>query len=337
MDFFVRHLERELRAARAVLADFVGASPGRLVFVENATAGMNVVASSFPLRGGDEVLLTDHEYGAVLRIWRRACRRAGAAPPVVVKLPRPLDAPEQVVEALFAHVTPATRLIVVSHVTSPTALVLPVEEICGEARRRGVAVCVDGPHALAQLPLALDALHCDFYTASCHKWLSAPFGSGFLYVAPQWHDTTEPTQLSWGRLQPARPEGWDDEFLWSGTRDYSPYLCIPAATDFLQQVGVQTFREHTTRLARYAERRLVRLFGRPSWARPGDKWYTAMSHVPLPDDLPDDLQRRLWNRHGIEVPIVSFAGDRFIRVSCHLYTDEEAIERLVQALQAEAP
>jgi isopenicillin-N epimerase len=332
MDFLVRHLEADLLAARIALAEFIGAAPDRVVFTENSTEAMNVVASSFPLGTNDEVLLTDHEYGAVMRIWQRACRRAGARPPVMATLPRPLTAREQVLEAIFARVTPATRLIVVSHVTSPTALRLPVEELCVEARARGMGVCVDGPHALAQLPLALDRLGCDFYTASCHKWLSAPLGSGFLYVHPRWHGTIVPTRLSWGRLQPAEVQRWDDEFIWSGTRDYSPYLSVPAAIDFLHQVGVERFREATTRLARFAQRRLVELSGRRPWGEPSDPWYSAMAHVPLPPSCPADLQAILCERFGIEVPVISFAGDRFIRVSCHLYNDEEDIERLVWAL-----
>ena len=335
MDFFVRTWEEELLAARSALADFVGATPDRLVFMENATAAMNVVASSFPLARGNEVLLTDHEYGAVMRIWRRACRGSGATEPVIATLPRPLTSGDQVTAAIFEKVTPKTRLIVASHITSVTALRLPVEEICSEASRRGIAVCVDGPHAVAQLPLALDELGCDFYTASCHKWLSAPFGSGFLHVAPQWHEMVSPTQLSWGRLQPARPERWDEEFLWSGTRDYSPYLCIPAAIQFLSRVGLEAFRTRTQALARHAEARLVELFGSETWARPSDAWYTAMAHVPVPPTYPEDLQQRLWQQFGIEVPVMRLAEDRFLRVSCHLYNDEEDIERLVSALKAQ--
>jgi isopenicillin-N epimerase len=238
-----------------------------------------------------------------------------------------------VLDAIFTLLSPDTRLIVVSHITSPTALTLPVGEICAEARHRGVAVCVDGPHALAQLPLQLDPLGCDFYTASCHKWLSAPLGSGFLYVDPRWHDTIGPTQLSWGRVQPATPQRWDDEFVWSGTRDYSTYLSVPAAIGFLRQIGEQAFRDATLRLARFAEGQLAELFGRETWGQPSERWYMAMAHVPLPEDSPPDLQHRLWDRFGIETPVIRFAGDHFLRVSCHLYNDEGDIERLIGALK----
>ncbi|HEY3395104.1 MAG TPA: aminotransferase class V-fold PLP-dependent enzyme, partial [Lacipirellulaceae bacterium] len=152
MDFFVRQFEPAWLESRKRLAAFAGTAADNLVFVENATAGMNVVAATMRLQPGDEVLLTDHEYGAVERIWRRACQTAGAAEPVIAQLPCQLESADQVVDAIFRSATERTRLLVVSHITSPTAIILPVQKICDEARRRGIAVCVDGPHAPAQVP-----------------------------------------------------------------------------------------------------------------------------------------------------------------------------------------
>ena len=159
-----------------------------------------------------------------------------------------IEAADQVVEAIFAAATERTRLLVVSHITSPTAITLPVEPIVAEAKRRGMLVCVDGPHAVAQLPLDLERLACDFYCASCHKWLSAPFGSGFLYVAPQHHALIRTPILSWGRLPPTRLDAWSDEFIWSGTRDPSPYLAIPAA--------IERYEQESARLVSVLERQL---------------------------------------------------------------------------------
>ena len=185
MDFFVRKYEPAWLAARRRLAEFVATQPENLAFMENATAAMNAVAYSFPLGKLDEVLLSDHEYGAVVRIWQRACRAAGTAEPQIAKLPARFESADQVVDAVFSAATDRTRLLVVSHITSPTAVILPVHEICREAKRRGIAVCIDGPHAPAQIPLSLDELDCDFYTASLHKWVSAPIGSGFLFACAQ--------------------------------------------------------------------------------------------------------------------------------------------------------
>ena len=333
MDFFVRRFEPAWFHARRRLAGLIGADEGNLVFAENATAAMNVVANSLTLRSGDEVLLTDHEYGAVQRIWRRAVESVAGASLGVAKLPLPIESAEQVVEAIFAAATDRTRLLVVSHITSATAVTLPVEPIVAEAKRRGILVCIDGPHAIAQLPLELDRLGCDFYCASCHKWLSAPFGSGFLYVAPQHHAAIRTPQLSWGRLPPAPLDDWSDEFLWTGTRDPSAYLAVPAAIDFLEQVGLERFRRHTHALARYARQQLVELTGLTPIVPDSPDWYGCMAHVPLPPGDARALQQQLWAEYGIEVPIVSWGDRRWIRVSCHLYNTCHEIDRLVDAVR----
>jgi len=333
MDFFVRQLEPHWLAARLQLGSLAGTAPDNLVFVENATTAMNIVAANVSLRPGDQVVLSDHEYGAVLRIWERACQRAGADAPVIARLPERFTSADEVVAAIFAAVSDRTKLLVVSHITSPTALILPVAAICAEARRRGVAVCIDGPHAPAQQPLDIDRLGCDFYAASCHKWLSAPFGSGFLAVHPRHHARLEPVMLSWGRLLPGKPQRWFDEFIWSGTRDPSCYLAVGTAIEFLRRVGEEAFRARTHALARYARSRIVELTGlEPPW-EDSPRWYGSMAWVPLPPLDAPGLQRRLWQEHGIEVPIIDFAGRQSIRVSCHLYNTPGQIDTLVAALR----
>ena len=344
MDFFVREFEPAWLAARDRLAGFVDAAPGNLIFAENATVAMNIVADSFPLAAGDEVLLTDHEYGAVQRIWQRACEKCGAAAKTV-ELPLPLASTGQLLEAIFAAASDRTRLIVVSHITSPTAIILPVAEICREARRRGIAVAIDGPHAVAQVPLAIERLGCDFYTASCHKWLSGPIGSGFLYVAPQHQARVRPPVLSWGRIPPTKINSWSDEFVWVGTRNPAAYLAVPAAIDFLEQVGLAAFRSRTHWLAQYARRRLLELAGGEPLVPDDPAWYGSMAHVPLPPPaggkvggescpISNPLQNTIWQRFGIEVPVVEFRGVRYLRVSCHLYNDTEQIDRLVTSLRS---
>lgn len=335
MDFFIRISAPALQSARQTLASFVGTQPENLVLVENSTSAMNILADSLPLAVDDEVLLTDHEYGAVTRIWQRACRRAGANPPTIARLPIPVDSSQAIVGAILNAANDKTRLIVISHITSATAIILPVAEICRQAKQRGIEVCIDGPHALAQIPLHIDRLDCSYYTASCHKWLSAPFGSGFLYVAPPKQHHIQPQQLSWGRLPPATADRWDDEFVWSGTRDPSSYLGIAAAIRFLEAVGIEKFRQRTHYLAGYARDRLLRLPG-ASVITPDDAaWYGSMSLVRLPDGDCMDLQRRLWENHHLEVPIIDFGGRRYVRVSCHLYNRQQDIETLAHALETE--
>jgi isopenicillin-N epimerase len=372
MDFYLRRFEPELARARARLAGFVGATPDRLCFVDNATFGMNIVAASFELGPGDEVLATDHEYGAVLRIWRERCRRSGARL-AVARLPLPLQAADQVVDAILCEATPRTRIIVVSHVTSPTAAVLPVEAICQEARRRGIAVCIDGPHAPAATPLAIDRLECDFYTASCHKWMCAPFGSGFLYVHPRWHTRLLPVVVSWGNSLGGREPNWVDEYNWLGTRDPSAFLAVPAAIDYLESLaipeaasaanasdevqqyaadraadhrpaealrGLALFRQRSHALAQFARQKLCARTGLEPMIPDSEQWYGPMIALPLPDSVGEPnqnhwhpLQQEIWQRHHIEVPIVNWHGRRYVRVSCHMYNTRADIDRLDAALE----
>ena len=372
MDFFVRQMEGHLEQARQRLGDVVGTSGENLLFVDNATFGMNIVASSFPLTAGDEVLATNHEYGAVLRIWRERCRSTGARL-VVQKLPEFFNSGEdEVVAALFAGASERTKLIVVSHITSPTALILPVAEICRQAKSRGIRVCIDGPHALAAVPVNLNQLECDFYCASCHKWLCAPFGSGFLYANSRWKQAVRPVVVSWGHSLSGRPRNWQDEFVWSGTRDPSPFLAVPAAIDFLAGLqgnppeeppvvadtlnrvqavpegawtgsqpdaieGIGLFRRLSRELVARARRKIVALTGLEPIGTPD--WYGTMITLPLPDSVqetPDGhmhaVQAALWERFQIEAPVMNWNGRRHIRVSCHLYNTPAEIDLLADAL-----
>ncbi len=341
MDFFIRVMEDELDRARERVGQFVGTSGQNLLFVDNATVAMNIVATSFPLAAGDEVLATDHEYGAVLRIWRERCKAAGATL-VVQKLPETFDEREEVVEALFAGVTARTKLIVVSHITSPTALLLPVEEICGRAKARSLPVCVDGPHALAAVPVDLNRLGCDFFCASCHKWLSAPIGSGFLYVHPRWKSTLKPLIVSWGQSIGGKPRNWQDEFVWSGTRDPSAFLAIPAAIDFFEREvgGFEAFRAASRQLVDHAHRRIVAITGLAPMARDVAKWCPTMVSLPLPPSVGETtspnqihpIQAALWELARIEALVPQWSGRRYLRVSCHLYNDIKEIDRLGETL-----
>jgi isopenicillin-N epimerase len=344
MQFFVRELEEALDAAAASLGEFVGAAAKDLIFVDNATYGMNIVAASLDLQPGDEVLLTDHEYGAVVRLWRRKCQSAGAK---VVTAPLAVSHERPCVDSLFQSVTDRTRLIVISHVTSPTALILPVKEICREAGSRGIPVCIDGPHALAMLPLSLRNLGCDFYVASCHKWLCGPFGSGFLYVSPQWQGKMQPAVVSWGGSVAGRQPSWKDEFQWIGTRDPAAFLAVPAAIEFLRRIGIDLFRRRGHELATEFCRRMETFAPDPGDFPEslGSDTFGTMAAMPLPDSNTgppkpgqrDPLQDALWERYRIEIPVVHWQGRRLLRVSCHLYNDEADLDRLFEALETLLP
>ena len=342
MEFFVRRQEELLDQALQSLGRFVGCRAENLTFVPNATSAMNIVARNTPLAAGDEVLLNDHEYGAVIRIWGARCRESGAKT-VLARLPvRPASSSEWV-DALFERVTPRTRMIVISHVTSATALIFPVEEVCRRARPLGIPVCIDGPHAIAMVPLSLDSLGCDYYCASLHKWLSAPFGSGFLYASPKHKSGLKPTTISWGRSLSGLPGRWIDEFHWPGTVNPAPYLAVPEAIAFLQSVGLERFRSQGHALATLAAERLAAEFD----ARPlaNDSQFGTMLTLEMPriariesqPGTPPPLQLQLATQYGIEIPVVEWRETMHIRVSCHLYNTPSQIERLIEALHALLP
>lgn len=333
MQFYVREWEPAWLAARERLASFIGATPSDLTFVENATYGMNAIADGIPLQSGDEVLLNNHEYGAVRRIWNRACKRVGAQV-VEANIPLPITDSQTILERLDAAITPRTRWLVISHITSATAITMPVRAIVTMARTRNIGVIVDGPHAVAHESLDLDALGADFYTASCHKWLCGPLGSGFLYARPDRHELVRPVLLSWGRILPALPQTWDEEFRWTGTRDPSPYLTIPTSIEFLESFGIDRFRRLTHAMAREGRRALEDLLGTQAFVPDDDRWYGSMAEVPLPPGDWTHLQNWLWHRHGIEIPIIHFDNQWFIRLSCHLYTRRAHLDRLLDALES---
>lgn len=339
--FLTRDREPLLHAAIQHLAEFVGAQPERIIPVDNATFGMNLVANSLPLQAGDEVLLTTHEYGAVKRLWQQRTREARARI-IQAPLPCPMSEPAEVVDAIMQLATARTRLIVVSHVTSPTALKLPVKELCQTARARGIPVCVDGPHAVGMVPLELDSLGCAFYTASCHKWLSAPFGTGFLYVSPEWQPRLKPCIVSWGGSTCGWPASWKDEFLWLGTRDPSGFLAVPTAIDYLRSQGLDDFRLNTHRMVTETATRLFAAWGTQPYAPLTPLWVGSMVTIPLPEHVetpetwtgrPHPLQTRLAEEFGIEVPVMKWGVRMHLRISCHLYNTPDHFESLCQALQ----
>lgn len=330
MNFFVRHQEQLLTDVVERLAAFVGVTASDLALVENATYGMNTVAANVSLTAGDEVLLTDHEYGAVRRIWQRACDRSGARLRIAT-LPFPPQSTEEVVAAIANHFGPRTRLLVVSHITSPTALILPVQQICAAARDANVATCIDGPHALAMLPLDVTALDCDYYTASCHKWLSATSGTGFLYVHPHRQADFQPLNLSWGRIQENRPTAWHEEYLWPGTRDMSGYLSVPAAIDFLQSASLEAFRARGHFLAKLGADMINAITGYEPVGNV-DRLYGTMVPAELPPGEALLFRDAIWDHAKIHVPIIAWGDRRFVRISCHLYNSRRDVELLARTI-----
>jgi isopenicillin-N epimerase len=325
VEFLGRRFAGLMAEARAVLAGYVGADPEDLVYVPNATTALNVVARSLPLEAGDEVLSTDQEYGAAERTWRFVCERRGARF-IQVALPVPVGAPEQIIESLWAQVTPRTRVLFVSQLASPTALILPVAELARRAREAGVLTVIDGAHAAGQVPLDLNTLGADFYVANCHKWMCAPKGSGFLWARREVQPLLRPLIVSWGWQ-----EGFVKEQQWQGTRDPAAFLATPAAIEFLRSPEWSGVAEGCHALAGKARAGLLALGGLEPLSPDGPEWYAQMVSVPLPLTDGEGAQRWLREKFAIEVPVVAWRQSQLLRVSVQGYNAESEIDALLAA------
>src|SRR5687768_4205769 len=258
---FFQSRTRLLPEARAALAAYAGCDRDDLVFIPNATTGVSAVARSLPLAEGQEVLATDHEYGACDRAWQLACRRSGARY-VKVPVPLPVSSAHEVVEAIWRGVTPRTRVLFLSHITSPTALIFPVRELVRRARAAGILTVIDGAHAPGQVELGLEALGADFYAGNCHKWLCAPKGSGFLYARKEHQGMLAPPITSWGHVVEAgRPNAFVDEFEWQGTRDLASYLAVPAAIEYQRARDWPAVQRRCHRMAAWVRQAILDLYG----------------------------------------------------------------------------
>jgi isopenicillin-N epimerase len=336
MDFLLRQAPPLLWRARERLAGFLGTVPTRLVFTANVTAAINIVAAGLRLSAPGEILMSDREYGSMQWTWERAARRQGLSIRLF-KLPlMPRDAGE-IVDAVRAAMTPRTRLLHFSHVLSATGLVLPAKELCELARRHGVLSCVDGAHAPAMIPVAIDDIGCDFYGGNCHKWMLAPIGAGFLALGRNAADRLEPLQVSWGyQYDRAKADDRDDygatwrlkALEFEGTRDPCAWIAVSDAIDFQTGVGWDAIRG---RIRELADRTRERFDGHAGLrlTTPADPSLSgAMTAFWWPPGLNDEtLRRQLWERR-IEALINKWPEGLTLRVSTHFYTTEVELERL---------
>jgi len=347
--FMTREVPLLLAEAREVLGQFVGASPEALAFVPNATTGLNAVLRSLSLAAGDELLVTDHEYNASRNALEFVAARHGARV-VVVSIPFPITSGERVLEAVRNSVTANTRLALLDHVTSHTALVLPIRDLISELEARGIPVLIDGAHAPGMLDLGIDALGASYYTGNCHKWVCAPKGAGFLWVREDRREGVRPAVISHGANAPLpRSERFRAEFDWMGTNDPSAALAVPEAIRFLGSLlpgGWDEIRARNRALALDGRRVLADAL-KVELPCP-DEMIGSMAAIPLPASsrypIPDDphifgpnpLNDALYRDHQIEVPVMlDPAGKtRLVRVSAQLYNNRGDYERLAEVLLA---
>lgn len=328
VEFIGMRLPDLLAESRRKLAPYLGTDADNIVYVKNATFGMNIVARSLKLNAGDEVLTTDHEYGAVNNAWQFNCDRQGA----IYKqqpIPLPIEDPIDVVDQLWAGITDKTKVISISHITSPTALIFPVAEVCKRARQAGIITVIDGAHAPGQIDLNMEEIGADYYTGNAHKWLSAPRGAAFLYAHPDRQDALDPLSISHGWHRPNSDQSqFLDYFSVTGTDDYASYLSVPNAIEFQAQNNWPDVRTACKKLLQEAESRILALSGFPPISP--DSMYAQLRAIPIKGSVSD--YAHLWDTHKIIVPILEWNGHTFVRISIQAYNTPEDVDHLIDVL-----
>ena len=328
--FFTKILYEKLENSRKKLSNFIGCDHDELIFFQNPTTAVSNIICNLNLQSGDEVLMSSHEYGALIRSWVEwGVKKNIKIVQQEVKLP--LTTENEFIESIWRGVTPKTKVIFLSHITSATGLIFPVEKIISMAKQKKIMTIIDGAHVPAHISLNIHKINCDFYTGALHKWLCAPKGASFLYVKKEHQARVKPLIYSWGKEgDDPGPSEFLQDFQWQGTRDMAAFLSIPSAIDFYHD-----YLEKNLKLCRknikYAFKNLELILKTEPISNGGD-WIAQMVSHPLPKSAPLDLKEILYNQHKIEIPIFKWGNRMFIRISMQIYNEKKEIDLLLSAL-----
>jgi len=333
VEFLGRRAPGLLETVREELGGYLNAPADSLALIINATWGVNVVIRSLDLEPGDEVLTTNHEYGANAMAWEWLLAKSGATL-VQHAIDLPVDNVDDLVDRFWSKVTERTKAIFMSHITSPTALILPVKEICARAHAHGLLTIIDGAHAPGHIPLDLQEVGADIYAGNLHKWFCAPKGAGFLYVRPEEQGWVESLIVSWGWGQTGvlSPSTFVSRNEWQGTRDIAAFLAIPTTIAFQKAHNWPENQRRGHALAADARCRIAELTGLPQICPDSCAWFGQMATFPVPVDDPLALKTRLYDEFRIELPHVAWNGGSYLRASFQAYNDGADVERLIDAL-----
>lgn len=333
--FLGREFNDLLLFSRITLGEYIHAKAQDLVFIPNTTFGVNLIAHSLNLKKGDEILTTDHEYGACDLVWEHVCEMKGAVYKKS-KIPFPLNNDEEIIAKLFEGYSRKTKYLFISHITSSTAIILPIEKICRKARELGIISIIDGAHTPGQLEINLQNIGADIYIGNCHKWLMSPKGAGFLYCTESMQELIEPLVVSWGSGMAAKTNGTNfiEKLQWTGTNDPAAYLSVPAAIQFAEENNWIKVKEKCHNLLESALVEIQNLTGLQAYYEPSSTFYYQMATARIPDyvDL-EKIKNILYDQYNIEVPFTQLSDKKLIRISIQGYNTENDIERLIVSLK----
>ena len=322
-----------LKQSREALAAYINCPADDVVYVTNPSYAVNIIAKSFNLQKDDEILTTNLEYGACDRTWNYYCKKVGAKyirQPITL----PIPSKEDLINEFFKGLTSRTKLVFISHLTSSTGLRMPVEEICAIAKQKDILTFVDGAHAPGQLPLNLQTLQADIYTGACHKWMMTPKGSSFLYVKNEHQHLFDPLIVSWGYQSTAPSQSqFLDYHQMQGTRDFSAFLCIPNAIEFMQQNNWSAVSKTCKEMVQQNAPRFCKLLKATPTAPITDDFICQLYSTPIKTKQPLELHRHFFNQYKIEVPVMPHGDNVFLRYSIQAFNTQNDLDKLYNAVE----
>ncbi|MCD6068944.1 MAG: aminotransferase [Bacteroidetes bacterium] len=321
-----------LKRSRTALGNYIGCDADDLVYVPNPSYAMNIIAKSIDLKPGDEVLSTDLEYGAMDRTWKYYCDQKGAKY-IRQAISLPVASKEKFLEEFWKGLTPNTKAIFISHITSTTALKLPVKEICEQAKEKGLLTIVDGAHVPGHIPFDMKSLKADIYTGACHKWMLTPKGCSFLYVKKELQDLFDPLVVSWGYGNPTILQTrFLDYHQMQGTRDFTAFLTIPKAIEYLDKNNWRQVAVDCAALARSNYQRFCDLMNTRPLCPLTDEFLGQMCSIPIKTSQPEKLKVLLYEKYHIEIPVMPHGPHVFLRYSINAFNDQKDLDKLYDAL-----
>lgn len=333
VDFFVNKGNEQLQRSKEALGRFINCSADDLVFTMNPTYAINIIAKSLDMQPGDEILSTNHEYGALDRTWNYYCSKAGAKY-VRQEIPIPLSSKEEFIESFWKGYSSNTKAIFISQITSMTATIFPVKEICERAEELGLLTIVDGAHVPGHIPLNLAEIKADIYTGACHKWMLTPKGCSFLYAHPSVQNDFDPLLISWGYEAdvPGKSKFLDYHQL-QGTRDYSAFLTIPASLNLIDNEEWEGYKSQARQLILDNYQKLCDVFGTNPIVPVCSEFLGQMCSVPVPIEDPFNLKRILFEDYKIEIPVFKLHDQVYLRLSIQAYVDQSDVDFLLDSLR----
>lgn len=333
VQFFVHDGNKQLEISKAALAEYIHCDPDDLVMTMNPSYAINIIAKSIKLEPGDEILTTNHEYGAMDRTWNYYCKKVGASY-VQQDIPLGIQTKEEFINAFWEGYSHKTKAIFISQITSMTATIFPAAEICERAKELGLITIVDGAHVPGHIPLDLSTLKADIYTGACHKWMMTPKGCSFLYVTKEFQNNFDPLIISWGFEAdvPGKSKFLDYHQL-QGTRDYSAFLTLPKAIEYMKENDWWSVSDSCKQLILNNYQDLCDIAGTQPITALNSDFLGQMCSVPIPIDDPLELKNLLYDTYKIEIPVFKWRDQIFMRLSAQAYVNQSDVDYLKTALQ----